>query len=530
VSAREKEENLAYSAQYKNALPGIDTLNQLYGGAINTKSADENNRYGMELRGRAVEAARGTGLDTDAFIEAMGRTASYGNLSFTAAADMTKNMALWSRFTGADLGTIQKHAGQAYRYGGETDATATAYAGLMAQGMGKGQLTEYLNSMERILEEGISKGFVRSTEEIAGNMALLYKLSGNNPLWQGEQGAQRYSQMNNALANATNLETVGDAISYSVVRDILNDGDRQANFYRMMNLDPKKEYEAELYTGTYLDEMMIMGRGVNGEILKGQYEYLKSKEGSNEAAIVEHLKNMNGLNDIGGVQLLRLMQRGESIGWESNEFEEQRKRITENVDYKSDSAKYQDMINALSNTSAKIGQIEFDNTEFKLLRESAVRLESILQERIKKYSGVPMMPPPDPMPGISEETMRTVGDRTIGKAATNTIMNYDGMPADSSGMDRFREMQNKYQEIISSYDPGVIGRSALITDYFANPSSPQSFPAMIADGEFTEKEASNTEKNLENLVRELDGINRSLQAISAREAGREEKDFHIFLP
>jgi len=63
IGARKMEENLAYSEQYKSALQGIDSLNQLYGGTINKKSAEENNRYGMELWDRAVESAKDTGLD-----------------------------------------------------------------------------------------------------------------------------------------------------------------------------------------------------------------------------------------------------------------------------------------------------------------------------------------------------------------------------------------------------------------------------------------------------------------------------------
>jgi hypothetical protein len=423
VSAREKEENLAYSAQYKNALPGIDALNQLYGGAINQKSAAENNQRGMDL----------------------------------------------------------------------------------------------YDSIERAMSEGIAKGFVKSTEEIAGNMQMMYKLSGNNPLWQGAQGAQRLSQMNAAFANSTNLESVGDVINYSVVRDILNDGDRQSNFYRMMNLDHKKEYEAELYTGTYLDEMIIMGRGVNGEILKGQYEYLKNKEGSNEAAIVEHLKNMNGLNDMGGVQLLRLMQRGESIGWESKEFEEQRKRITEGVDYKSDSAKYQDMINALSNTSAKIGQIEFDNTEFKLLRESAVRLESILQERIEKYSGTPM-PPSYPLPGISEDVLREHANISL-SVSHSMIFNDAAIKPGTTGLDAYNQIKERYFNITRGYD-----ETKLSSDFLSTAPAmgllAETIPRMIADGDFSttgrnnDFEAANSLLNT--LERNIATLNENLQVLTNR--------------
>ena len=113
------------------------------------------------------------------------------------------------------------------------------------------------------------------------------------------------------------------------------------------------------------------------------------------------------------------------------------------------------------------------------------------------------------------------GRQVIGEAATNTISDYNGMPVDSTGMDRYRELQDQYREIINGYDARVTGSSSMITDYFANPSSPQSFPSMIADGEFTEREATITERNLENLVKELEGIKRAFQSISERESNRD---------
>ncbi|MDR1048099.1 MAG: hypothetical protein LBL64_10005, partial [Treponema sp.] len=60
--AKKMEESLAYSAQYKQALPAIDSLNQIYGGDIGRKLAVENNRAGLSMYERAGEAARGTGL------------------------------------------------------------------------------------------------------------------------------------------------------------------------------------------------------------------------------------------------------------------------------------------------------------------------------------------------------------------------------------------------------------------------------------------------------------------------------------
>jgi hypothetical protein len=296
IGSKKMEENLAWSDQYKNALQGIDSLNQLYGGAVNIKSAEDNNRYGMEMRGRAVEAARGSGLDTDDFIQALKQSGGYGVRSETQAMNMLHTQALWSKFTGADLGTIQKFAGQAYRYGGETGAVSTAYGGLMAQNMGKGQITEFLNSLERVMSESISKGFVKSTGEIAGNMALLYKLSGGSRLWQGEQGAQRYSQMSNAIANATSLQSVTDVISYGAARSILDSFDTPEARKAFMEIGNNGKETGLKYTGTYVDNMQLLERGVSADLLKGQWEAVKHLEGNNVAAMIERCKAMYGLN------------------------------------------------------------------------------------------------------------------------------------------------------------------------------------------------------------------------------------------
>ena len=225
--------------------------------------------------------------------------------------------------------------------------------------------------MSRILEEGIAKGFVKSSEQIAGNMAMLYKLSGGSALWQGQQGANRLSQMDNAIANATNLQTVEDVISFGVVRDILGDDEstRRSAFNRLTggggvgvtgnanfrssaamgdnvmgtitagsNVDILgiegefarvshngrdgyihksllniRDYNANgggVYTGTYADIMQILERGISGDILGGQFNAIKQLEGGNVAGSIERFRNMYGLNYTGAAQVYGIMERG----------------------------------------------------------------------------------------------------------------------------------------------------------------------------------------------------------------------------
>jgi hypothetical protein len=386
IDSRKLEERLAFSQQYKSVFSSLDSLNQYFGGAINHKAATENNKQALTMYGHARSAATGTGLTTQAFIEAMKQLGGSGVRSETQALNMAHNQALWSRFTGADMSAIQKYAGQSYRYGGETGAVSTAYGGLMAQNMGKGQFSEFLSSMERILEDGIAKGFVRSSEEIAGNMAMLYKLSGNSALWQGEQGAQRLSQMNMAVANATSLQSVEDVISYGVYRDLLgvdnpetSRDERKANFLRYGGED-------KYYTGTYADVMQLLEKGVSSKLLGGQFAAVNRLEGDNTAGIIERFRNMYGLNYHGATQVWAMYRDAwdsERGDWKPGyDYETQANRIrTMQTDpqYQSDSQRLQDSLNRLNESLVNIGSMNFEE-ELEILRMTQGDVGSILAE------------------------------------------------------------------------------------------------------------------------------------------------------
>jgi hypothetical protein len=385
MSAREKEEALAYSQQYKGALPSIDLLNHYYGGAINQKTLKENNDYGLEMYGRAAKAADGTGLSTEGFIEAMKQTGIHGIRSETQALNMAQTQALWSRFTGTDISTILKYAGHSYRYGGETGATA--YGGLQAQNMGKPQFAEFLNSMQRIMEEGIAKGFVKSTSEIADNMVMLYKLSGNSPLWQGEQGARRLSQMNAAVANATNLQSVEDVISFGAARDILDSYDTPEAKKAFMETGPDGNETGRKHTGTYVDAMQLIEGGISPELLAGQWKAVQGLEGGNVAGMIERFKNMYGLNYTGGAQVWAIFDDAWDKGnntWKAGKSPEQLaadiEEMREAPKYLSDSALFQKTMNDLSTNGIKIGSVKFGEVEMTLLNSQLGVQQRILEK------------------------------------------------------------------------------------------------------------------------------------------------------
>ena len=50
-------------------------------------------------------------------------------------------------------------------------------------------------TIEKAMEEGIAKGYTRSSKEVADTMLMFAKMSGNPNYWMGEQGQRMLSQM-----------------------------------------------------------------------------------------------------------------------------------------------------------------------------------------------------------------------------------------------------------------------------------------------------------------------------------------------
>jgi hypothetical protein len=126
------------------------------------------------------------------------------------------------RGTGADRGTLTEFATKAGRFGAtDGDALGWAWRGNQVSGMAAGQYNEFLRSMQRIFEDGISKGFVKGSKEIAGNLTFLADLNGRSELWKGEQGEKRLSQMNAGLESATGMSSATDILAFRGAKNVL---------------------------------------------------------------------------------------------------------------------------------------------------------------------------------------------------------------------------------------------------------------------------------------------------------------------
>ena len=352
----------ALSEKYEGALPDIERFQQKFGKNINRNSASLNSTLGLEWYNRAATVSLGTGKTTAEMIEAAEAAGRYGIRDTETALTQSRKEVMWERFTGADLSAIQNLAGTSRRYGGDHHAVSTAFAGLKASSMEKGQFDEFLHSMQRIMEDGIAKGFVRGSTEIAGNMAMLHKLSGESPVWTGEQGANRLLNMSNAVANATNLGKVEDVISFGAAQEVLAARPGEAGKRSLLETSQDGKKTGGVYTGTYVDTMQLLERGVTADLLKHQFAAVNRLEGNNTAGAIERYRQMYNLNYTGAAQVWKMQQAYLDDPGQFNAEKQAAhiKGLQEDPEYQSDSTRLQNVLTKLDTSLVNLGKSAFN--------------------------------------------------------------------------------------------------------------------------------------------------------------------------
>jgi len=176
----------------------------------------------------------------------------------------------YERATGADRGALSSLSFLSERYGGG-DALRAAWRGLNASGMKTGQYNEYLRGLQRVMEDGISKGFVRSPDQVARNLTMLSSMTNNNPLWTGEQGAQRLSKMNTGLESAVGLQSTSDIIAFRAAQRALPQGTRYEDVLALM----ERGISDKKYGTDFMREIMNVARESEGGDRSGMIEVLR---------------------------------------------------------------------------------------------------------------------------------------------------------------------------------------------------------------------------------------------------------------
>jgi hypothetical protein len=254
IQVDKAENNTAYSRLWMERSPAAMELAALRG-------IPQEVRESFDM---AASAAREFGYSAEEGMDAMKQAVRQG-LGKEAIDAVTRQVFQFERGTGADRGTMLSLASMSERYGGG-NALGAGWAGLQASGMRTGQASEFFRSMQRIMEDGISRGFVRSSDQVARNLTMLAKMTGNNPLWQGERGAQRLSEMNAGIEQATGLQSSSDIVAFRAAMNIAREGNEDAHWVHAMKV-MERGFTPELFNEFMSLTSNIEGAGNKGGII-----------------------------------------------------------------------------------------------------------------------------------------------------------------------------------------------------------------------------------------------------------------------
>ena len=337
-----------FADSYQEAMPTIFGTGKAFGTTDNDLS--------MMLYHKVNESNLGTGLNNEEFNSlivglrqqgvgnGLGSKMQQAELAASIAATSSK----WAYATGGDVNQFANFAGLMARYGNSRnvaeDFNYVMSAGL-ATGLNEGQLPEFLSSVEKIIEDGIAKGFTRSATEVADTMLMFSKLSGNNAFWQGEQGAKLLNQMNSGLASATGLSKTSDIIAYRAISQIYSDEESQRAALEGIPF---------VNGGSYVNKMMLLEQGLTknnfGALLGGIYETT-----SNPDSQIERIRQMFGLNYTGASRVRDLYEEYKDKNYDTA-FEEKLKNIQEAPENQNNETKWQQSVNKIQETMQDKGE------------------------------------------------------------------------------------------------------------------------------------------------------------------------------
>jgi hypothetical protein len=342
----------ALSQQWEKVMQPAMQMNAMLGKT--SGSVEENTKNLRAAFDRAAEGANKFGYSAEEGMQTVMDLTRYGGTKENGVYESEAKILGFQRATNASSGNLTRFEGTMQRYGGGKDSLETAYGGTFASGLQKGQFEEFLTSVERIFQEGISKGFVKGANEIASDLSFLSKLSGGNELWKGEQGAQRYSQMSNSIANATSLASVTDILTFRAASKISGTtlrGDSDKN-----EVDDWRQKYGSSRGNDYVDTMMLMESGLSPELLKEQRNLVQGIEGrDNRTGQIERYRQMFGLNYTGAAQVYDMLGTATDEDFKSDKYTKKIAELKENPKYVSNESRLMVATENISTNMARIG-------------------------------------------------------------------------------------------------------------------------------------------------------------------------------
>ena len=367
----ERKATTEFNAWIKEATPTIDSLG-LYG-KLNQGNEIENSEKILNDYSRMARLITegNTGYGTNEGVETKNQLAQYGVSQNRAELD-ANSILKWQRATGAGRNELLDFVGYTARYGGSQSATnslGVAYGGLAASGMEKGQLSEFLRGIQSAMEEGVSKGFSISAEEISRNMSFFSKLTGNNAMWSGENAARKISGINSSIENSTNLDSVAAVMNYQVASSLIGNTQKGFDDYVKPFEMGKGENKTplSLYTGTPLDVFMAMEKGLKKETVPKTMEALQKQFGltfgkdgtigGDVFSAATMLSQMWGLNNTGAVQMLKTYAVNGKV------TDDEIEKFTTDPEFKSKETKLQSDVESIRTNVQKIAEKAMFNIE-----------------------------------------------------------------------------------------------------------------------------------------------------------------------
>ena len=339
IISGDKKADIAEGAAYERSLVHTGALNRRY--AQGGTWEDNANRT-SELLEKGTKYAEGTGMSAYGIVDIATQMSQYGAGSSDLALKQASDVAARVNATGVDAATVQNFLGTAYRYGDRDDVLGYASQARQAAGMTKAQDKEFLTALQSVIEEGIAGGYVKSVADVSKTMTMFARLSDNNPLWQGAQGASRLRQMDSAISGATGLQSTSDMIVATAASGIL-DGKNIAQRNKLIHGGA---------TGTYVDTMLLMEQGNNPEMFTEIAKSVQDLEGKgNIAGQIERFKDIFKLNYHGSRDVYNMFQEFQDGKMTATTFQKKIESMKKDAAYQSDDTKRQ---NAITNIEASV--------------------------------------------------------------------------------------------------------------------------------------------------------------------------------
>lgn len=348
------------SKVWEESIDGAIQNNTLYNENRFLLSAKGNSTYLRNRYNRLSGLRAGTQYTTDEVVQLQNDIAKYG---FTEDnVDASTQAILYAQHnTGANRDTLSRLVGMQNLYGyNGAMAVQNAYQGLKDSGMTDARFDEFLDGVQRAMEEGISKGFVGSVEDIVNNVSLFSKLSGGATIWSGSAGAERVQKISNGFASAINLNSMNDLMMYGAAQGVV--GSLSNDDY--INLASKSNISVDmLKNDPSLTARLIMEQGSSGAyftpMLKNYVQNVRSQyEGMPEYELQTYMKSFN-LNTTGAAQLQSLMNSWATGGY-STDISKAVQDIVSSPANKSTETNYLETMNDIHQAITELGQESFD--------------------------------------------------------------------------------------------------------------------------------------------------------------------------